>query len=93
MTAGQALTPIPVLGVNLPWFLGGYGHDLGRNESFPHWPDTFRPNEVAQLLAALKQHSTALGDFTLLRRGNRLSVLPVTAAQWAFILTLETPPG
>lgn len=60
MSAGQASTPIPVLGVNLPWFLGGYGHDLGRNESFPHWPGTFRPNEVAQLLAALKQHGVQI---------------------------------
>ena len=31
----------------------------------------------------------ALSDFALLRPGNRLSVLPVTAAQWEFILSLE----
>lgn len=30
-----------------------------------------------------------LGDFALTRRGNRLSVLPVTAAQWEMILELE----
>ena len=30
-----------------------------------------------------------LGDFALTRRGNRLSVLPVTAAQWDMILELE----
>jgi predicted RNA-binding protein with PUA-like domain len=30
-----------------------------------------------------------LGDFALLRPGNRLSVLPVTKAQWDFILSLE----
>jgi predicted RNA-binding protein with PUA-like domain len=30
-----------------------------------------------------------LEDFALLQRGNRLSVLPVTKAQWDFILTLE----
>lgn len=30
-----------------------------------------------------------LGDFVLTRRGNRLSVLPVTDAQWAAILELE----
>ena len=30
-----------------------------------------------------------LGDFALTRRGNRLSVLPVTEAQWKAILTLE----
>jgi predicted RNA-binding protein with PUA-like domain len=30
-----------------------------------------------------------LADFALLRPGNRLSVLPVTKAQWDFILSLE----
>ncbi|HJU08307.1 MAG TPA: EVE domain-containing protein [Rhodanobacteraceae bacterium] len=30
-----------------------------------------------------------LGDFALTRRGNRLSVLPVTEAQWKAILDLE----
>jgi predicted RNA-binding protein with PUA-like domain len=30
-----------------------------------------------------------LGDFALTRRGNRLSVLPVTEAQWHAILALE----
>ena len=30
-----------------------------------------------------------LEEFALVRRGNRLSVLPVTRAQWDFILDLE----
>jgi predicted RNA-binding protein with PUA-like domain len=30
-----------------------------------------------------------LGDFALVRRGNRLSVLPVTASQWKLILGQE----
>ena len=30
-----------------------------------------------------------LADFALVRRGNRLSVLPVSAAQWDFIMGLE----
>ena len=30
-----------------------------------------------------------LGDFALIRRGNRLSVLPVTGVQWDAILELE----
>ena len=34
-------------------------------------------------LDEIKQHADELGeDFALIRRGNRLSVLPVTAAQW-----------
>ncbi|TAN06213.1 MAG: EVE domain-containing protein [Rhodanobacteraceae bacterium] len=32
---------------------------------------------------------TGLGDFALTRRGNRLSVLPVTDKQWNAILALE----
>ncbi len=40
-------------------------------------------------LAELKQHAEALGDFALTRRGNRLSIMPVTKAQWDYILGLE----
>jgi predicted RNA-binding protein with PUA-like domain len=40
-------------------------------------------------LEALKAEADALGEFALLNRGNRLSVLPVTAAQWKAILALE----
>jgi len=39
-------------------------------------------------LAELKA-SDELEDFALLRRGNRLSVMPVGAAHWRFILGLE----
>ncbi len=40
-------------------------------------------------LTELKALTAKLGDFALLRPGNRLSVLPVTPAQWDFILSLE----
>jgi predicted RNA-binding protein with PUA-like domain len=39
-------------------------------------------------LAELKS-VPALADFALVRKGNRLSVLPVTEAQWRAILALE----
>ena len=39
-------------------------------------------------LNELKQ-CAELGDFPLVRRGNRLSVMPVTKPQWDFILGLE----
>lgn len=39
-------------------------------------------------LAELKKYPQ-LEDFPLLRRGNRLSVMPVTREQWEFILGLE----
>lgn len=38
----------------------------------------------------LREHAGhALAELILLRRGNRLSVMPVTATEWNFILTLE----
>lgn len=41
-------------------------------------------------LDEIKQHADALGEgFALTARGNRLSVLPVTAAQWKLLLSLE----
>lgn len=40
-------------------------------------------------LAEIKQHAEALGDFALIRKGNRLSVMPVDKQQWDYILGLE----
>lgn len=40
-------------------------------------------------LEFLKANAEKLGDFDLLKRGTRLSVLPVTKAQWQTILKLE----
>ena len=41
-------------------------------------------------LEQIKQHADALGEeFALIRKGSRLSVLPVTAAQWKLLLSLE----
>ncbi len=39
-------------------------------------------------LQELKAH-TELSDFALVKRGNRLSVMPVSERQWEFILSLE----
>ena len=41
-------------------------------------------------LDELRQHAAKrLKDFVLLRRGNRLSVMPVAKKDWDFVLTLE----
>ena len=40
-------------------------------------------------LEEIKQHADDLGEFALTSRGSRLSVMPVTAAQWKLILGLE----
>jgi hypothetical protein len=31
----------PILGINLPWFFGAYGHDLAPNERHPTWGSDF----------------------------------------------------
>ncbi|MDE0856284.1 MAG: EVE domain-containing protein [Nevskia sp.] len=40
-------------------------------------------------LTELREHESRLQNFRLLARGTRLSVLPVTPAQWEYILKLE----
>jgi predicted RNA-binding protein with PUA-like domain len=40
-------------------------------------------------LEELKQHADRLEGFPLIRRGNRLSILPVDKAHWDLILALE----
>jgi predicted RNA-binding protein with PUA-like domain len=39
-------------------------------------------------LEELKAHAHLLGDFALVRKGNRLSVLPVSDDQWDVVLSL-----
>jgi predicted RNA-binding protein with PUA-like domain len=42
-------------------------------------------------LNELRAHAKgSLQDFWLLRAGNRLSVMPVSAAHWKFVLSLES---
>lgn len=71
-------------------------HDSASTPDNPRWYRVdvrlVRRLRRAVALAELKRCRDALGDFALLRRGNRLSVLPVTAAQWAFVLRLEDEP-
>ncbi len=41
-------------------------------------------------LSTIREHTDGLGEeFALIRKGARLSVLPVTAAQWKLLLSLE----
>ncbi len=44
-------------------------------------------------LDEIKLHAEELGEgFPLVAKGNRLSVFPVTAAQWKLLLSLEKNP-
>jgi len=60
---------------NPRWFLVdvGYVRKLGRTIS----------------LTELREHAASLEDFPLLRKGNRLSVMPVSRKHWDYILKLE----
>lgn len=40
-------------------------------------------------LQELKQHAEAMPDFPLLKKGNRLSIMPVSDKVWEFVLGLE----
>jgi predicted RNA-binding protein with PUA-like domain len=69
-------------------------HDPGSTREEPRWlmVDVAFERALSRTVSLdeLKAAADRLGeDFALLRRGNRLSVLPVTAAQWRTILSLE----
>ena len=40
-------------------------------------------------LSEIKEHADPLEGFPLIRRGNRLSIMPVSKEHWEFILSLE----
>lgn len=68
--------------------------DAGSDPQNPRWlmRDVKYRRKTRRLisLAELKAHETQLDGFPLIRRGNRLSIIPVSAAHWEFILSLET---
>lgn len=68
-------------------------HDPGSRPEAPRWMlrDIAFERRLRRCITLdeLRAVADRLGDFPLLRRGNRLSVLPVTAAQWQTILDLE----
>jgi len=40
-------------------------------------------------LKDIKQHAASLGDLALIRKGNRLSVMPLAPEQWDYIMSLR----
>jgi len=69
-------------------------YDAGSDSAEPRWyvvdVKLERKFDRVITLDELKKHAgRELADFVLLRRGNRLSVMPVTSREWNFILTLE----
>ena len=71
-------------------------HDPKATQEQPRWflvdVGFVRKLDAPISLDTIRNHADALGeDFALIRKGTRLSVLPVTAAQWKHLLSLE--PG
>lgn len=68
--------------------------DPKSNSDNPRWflRDVKFERELERLisLTELKTHAADLPDFPLLRRGNRLSVMPVDPQSWEYILGLES---
>ncbi len=68
-------------------------YDPASRPDEPRWwlVDVAFKRKLSRLIALdeLRANADRLDDFLLLRRGSRLSVLPVTAAQWRTILSLE----
>jgi predicted RNA-binding protein with PUA-like domain len=71
---------------------GGHGFDPTADPADPRWflVDLRYARTLRRpvTLEELKQHAGELGDFALVRKGNRLSVLPVSDDQWKLILSL-----
>ena len=66
--------------------------DAGSDRGDPRWTlvDVRFQRKLKRVIALDEIKAIPkLGDFALTRRGNRLSVLPVTAEQWEMILALE----
>ena len=69
-------------------------HDTKAKREDPRWMlvDVAFERKLKRTIALdeIKQHADALGEgFPLIARGNRLSILPVTAAQWKLLLAME----
>jgi predicted RNA-binding protein with PUA-like domain len=68
-------------------------HDPGSPKEDPRWSavDVAFERKLKRTIGLdeLRAQAGKLGDFALIRRGNRLSVLPVSAAQWKIILAME----
>jgi predicted RNA-binding protein with PUA-like domain len=68
-------------------------YDAASKREEPRWDlvDVRFKRKLARVIALdeIKAIGERLGEFALTQRGSRLSVLPVTAAQWKAILALE----
>lgn len=69
-------------------------HDPKSTHEQPRWQlvDIAFERKLTRTIALdeIKRHADTLGEeFALIRRGNRLSIFPVSSAQWKHLLSLE----
>jgi predicted RNA-binding protein with PUA-like domain len=68
-------------------------YDAGSDPDNPRWlmVDVKYRRRTRRMitLEEIKAHADRLVNFPLIRRGNRLSIMPVSKAHWDFILSLE----
>ena len=68
-------------------------HDPKSKPEDPRWSavDVAFDRKLARTIALeeIRGKAGKLGDFALIQRGSRLSVMPVSAAQWKTILAME----
>lgn len=60
------------IGVNIAWFGGAYGHDLGKNQAYPGWPIWYNGAGVDELLGILKSYGVRLARVWLFEEGEGL---------------------
>jgi predicted RNA-binding protein with PUA-like domain len=75
-------------------FQRGHAHfDAGSDPAEPRWfmVDVALVRRLVRpiTLETLKAHARQLRDLLILKRGNRLSITPVSKSEWRCILTLE----
>ena len=75
-------------------FKRGHAHfDAGGDPAKPRWfmVDVALVRKLRRpiTLATLNANASTLGDLLILKRGNRLSIVPVSAEQWHAVIALE----
>ena len=68
-------------------------YDAGSDPENPRWMmvDVKYRRKTKRMISLeeIKQQADKLEGFPLIRRGNRLSIMPVSKEHWDFILSLE----
>jgi hypothetical protein len=61
------------IGLNVPWFGGAYGHDLGRNRAYPDWPVWYDAGGVEGTLDRIRAAGVQLLRIWLFEEGEGIA--------------------